>query len=441
MTDLSRRFAKHLAGLRLEGRPVLVAVSGGPDSLALLHLLREADEGLDLIVAHVDHGIHPDSAAVARAVHDVAKTLHLPFELTTLKLGPGASETIAREARYRWLKTLSRKLRAWLFTAHHRDDQVETVLMRVLKGSGPAGLAGIAPVSGMLVRPLLPFGRAEIRGWLEDRGIAAWDDPATRDPRHLRSWLRAELLPAARAHVPGLDRKLIGLGEQAATDRAAWDAVVEFLGLESERAGEGFTFDARPLRGKPEPLIEAVFLAAARRHGETFGGRAGRRVAELIVSGQSGRRVDLKNGWQALLQFGRVSVRMAPLIAPADLPELTIAGDSGSAEWDGWMVSWSPDHPPEQQERVTETAWLSPAKYLVRAWQHGDRIRPLGGNGSRLVVRCMQDAKVPAAERRQWPVVRDDQGLVWVPRVCRSSLALARTEALRVTFSKRPDPK
>jgi tRNA(Ile)-lysidine synthase len=440
VTDLSRRFAKHLGGLRLDPRPVLVAVSGGPDSLALLHLLRQADEGLEVIVAHVDHGIHPDSAAVARAVEAAAKDLGLPFELTTLKLGPAATETFAREARYRWLKTLARKIGAWLFTAHHRDDQVETVMMRVLKGSGPAGLAGIAPVSGMLVRPLLPFSRSEIRAWLEERGIAAWDDPANRDTRHLRSWLRTELLPAARAHVPGLDRKLIGLAEQAATDRAAWDSVVELLGLESERAGEGFAFDARPLRGRPELLIEAVFLAIARRHGEAFGGRAGHRVAELIVSGRSGRRVDLKNGWEAWLQFGRVSVRMAPLIAPADLPELTIEGASGKAGWDGWEVSWRPEHPPEQQERVTKTAWLSPAKYLVRAWKQGDRIRPLGGNGSRLVVRCMQDAKVPAAERRQWPVVRNDQGLVWVPQVCRSSLALTRTEALRVTFAKRPDP-
>ena len=441
MTDLARRFARHLAGLRLEPRPVLVAVSGGPDSLALLHLLREADEGLDLIVAHVDHGIHPESAAVAQAVRQAATTLGLPFELTTLKLGANATETVAREARYRWLKALSRKLHAWLFTAHHRDDQVETVLMRVLKGSGPAGLAGIAPVSGMLVRPLLPFGRAEIHDWLAEQGIEAWDDPANRDSRHLRSWLRTELLPAARIHVPGLDHKLIGLAEQSATDRAAWDAVVELLGVESEREGEGFRFDARPLRGKPEPLIEALFVAIARKHGGVFGGRAARRVAELVRSGQSGRRVDLKNGWEAWLQFGRVSVRMAPLIAPADLPELTIDGDSGRAEWDGWEVSWSPDRPPEQQARVTETAWLSPARYTVRAWRQGDRIRPLGGSGSRLVVRCMQDAKVPAAERQLWPVVGDDQGLVWVPQVCRSSLALARAEALRVTFSRRSRSK
>src|SRR4029079_5337969 len=133
--------------------------------------------------------------------------------------------------------------------------------------------------------------------------------------------------------------------------------------------------------------------------------RAAGRVAELVRSGQSGRRVDLKNGWEAWLQFGRVSVRMAPLIAPADLPELTIDGDSGRAEWDGWEVSWSQDRPPKQQARVTETAWLSPARYTVRAWRQGDRIRPLGGSGSRLVVRCMQDGKGPAAGRQQWPVV------------------------------------
>ena len=99
MTDLARRFAKHLAGLGLRPGPAIVAVSGGPDSLALLYLLHETRADLQLVVAHVDHGIHPDSATVTRAVRTTAASLELPFEMTALDLGAGTSETRAREAR------------------------------------------------------------------------------------------------------------------------------------------------------------------------------------------------------------------------------------------------------------------------------------------------------------------------------------------------------
>lgn len=436
MGDLPRRVAEHVARLGLEAGPVVVAVSGGPDSVALLHLMREVASGFTLIVAHVDHGIHPDSARVAADVGRTATHLGVPFEMIALGLGPGASETRAREARYRWLRDLARTRKAWLFTAHHRDDQVETVLMRVFKGSGPAGLSGIAPVSGRLVRPLLPFGRDEIRAWLASRGITSWDDPANRDSKHLRSWLRAELLPAVREHIAALDQRLVGLAEQAATDRAAWDAVVDLLGIDIEREGEGFRFDAGPLRGQPAQLAESVFQAMARRHGLVFGARGARRVARLIAAGRSGRRVDLTGGWQARLDYTRISVRITPLAAPAEPTVLTIRGESGTEAWDGWAVSWIAGVPAERQERIASNAWLEPASYTIRAWRPGDRIRPLGGTGSRLVVRCMQEVRLARADRAAWPVVERDQELVWVPQVCRSDAAIPRGRGVRVTFAR-----
>jgi tRNA(Ile)-lysidine synthase len=434
VSTLPRRFAAHLTGLGLEPGPVVIAVSGGPDSLALLYLMRDAASSWELIIAHVDHGIHPDSAAVAADVRRVASELGAPFEMVTLALGPGTSETRARDARYRWLRDLARERKAWLFTAHHRDDQVETVLMRVLKGSGPAGLAGIAPVSGRLVRPLLPFGREEIRGWLASRGVQGWEDPANHDPKHLRSWLRTELIPSARLHVPAIDQRLVGLAEQAATDRAAWDAVVDLLALDVEREGEGFHFNALPLHGKPASLVESLFQAIARRHGLVLGTQGAGRVARLIGSSQSGRRVDLTGGWEARLEFGRVSVRIAPLAAGAAPPGLTIDGASGETTWDGWRISWKPDSSPSRQDRISHTAWLEPANYTVRAWRPGDRIAPLGGTGSRLVVRCMQDVKLPAARRLQWPVVNLDAEVVWVPGVCLGRAASSSEPAIRIAF-------
>src|SRR5690606_9831728 len=190
---LAPRLITALAAVPLArpGRRALVAVSGGADSVALLDLLVATRErhGLDLAAAHVDHGIHPGSAAVADAVAALAARLGVPLVRGRLRLGPGAGETLARARRHRWLDAARRRTGADLvLLAHHADDQAETVLMRVLRGSAPAGLAGIRPVRGRLVRPLLGASRAELRAHCEARGLPWWDDPANDDPAHLRSW-------------------------------------------------------------------------------------------------------------------------------------------------------------------------------------------------------------------------------------------------------------
>src|SRR5687768_4689320 len=123
---LLERFRRHVVGLSPRGSRALVAVSGGPDSVALLDLLVQSSEHhqLELVVAHVDHGIHPDSAAVAESVRRLAARYQLPYEAGALSLGPSATETDAREARYRWLEATQRRVGAdVVFTAHHADDQ------------------------------------------------------------------------------------------------------------------------------------------------------------------------------------------------------------------------------------------------------------------------------------------------------------------------------
>src|SRR5437660_1545093 len=182
MTDLPDRFATHLRDARLlsRGGVAIVAVSGGGDSLALLDLLRGVapELGLALVAAHADHGIRADSRTVGQSVAKIARDLGLPFELGALALGPDASETVARRARYAWLRQVQRQHGArYLLTAHHRDDQIETVMLRVLRGTAPAGLAGIRPRSrGGLVRPLLPFSRAELLAYVAARGLPYHDD-------------------------------------------------------------------------------------------------------------------------------------------------------------------------------------------------------------------------------------------------------------------------
>lgn len=433
--DLTDRFRAHLASLALPSGPALVAVSGGLDSTVLLDLLHRTEgPGRELVVAHADHGIHLESASVARSVAAFAAGLGLRCEIERLGLGAGAGETSARVARYDWLLSLRRRLGAALvFTAHHADDQAETVLMRALEGSGPAGLAGIASVSGPLVRPLLPFRRQDLARYARKRGVPVWVDPANSDPAHLRSWVRCDLLPAIRKRLPEVDDRLRRLGAQAARHRAALEAVLDLLpGLEPRAEEGGISVAAAPLAAYDSALAHSVIMAVARRSGFPMGPGRAARAWRLAVAGISGREVPLGGGWRAELAFGRLRiVRRTGEPAGGVLP---LAGERGEARWGGWRIAWRPDTAPERHHRASHTAWFSADGLVVRSWLPGDKVRPLAGTGRRLVVRCFQDAQVPRQSRADWPVFAAPDAVVWIPGVCRSDALVppAGAEALRV---------
>ena len=425
-----------LISLRLPPGRALVAVSGGPDSVALLDLLVQARDthGLDLVVAHADHGIHPESAHVATRVARLAEQYGLPVEIGRLALGHDAGETEARAARYAWLEEARARVGASIiFTAHHADDQVETVLMRVLAGSGPAGLAGMAPTSGPLVRPLLWARRSELPRYLEERGLEAWLDPANTDPRHLRSWIRTELLPALRRRSPAVDANLERLSRQAARDRAAWDAVLDVLpGLSLAEESGGISVATLPLGEYDSPLVQAVILAAARRVGCQLGPARIGRVLALLDGGVNGTRAPLGGGWTAELAFGRLRIWRRD---SGDEPTTwSLDGMRGQGAWGRWLFRWEPAAAPAEQPRTGQTAWFRFDALTVRRWSPGEKVKPLGGTGRRLIVRCFQEGKVPRGRRETWPVLARHDEIIWIPGVCRSDALVpdAGTEALRV---------
>ena len=435
---LLERFQSHLLTFELPlGGRALVAVSGGPDSVALLDLLcrTRTSHGLELVVAHVDHGIHPDSALIAEQVRSLASSYHLPFEGGRLSLRSSAGETLARARRYAWLEAARARVEAGLiFTGHHLDDQIETVLMRALAGSGPAGLAGMAPVKGRVVRPLLQFRRSDLASYVHEAGLETWLDPANADPRHLRSWIRTELLPTLRGRLPRTEPNLERLAAHAARDRAAWDAVLEALpGLDLRHENGGISVAASSLEDYDSPLTQAVILALARRVGCPLGpGRAGRVLSLLGGRGMSGTRVPLGAEWSAELAFGRLRIYSAepdPMLAP-----WTMEGARGSGSWGRWRFQWERTSAPGNQGRAELSAWFPPAPLTVRAWVPGERLRPIGGTGRRLIVRCFQEERVPRSRRASWPVVAQSEEVMWIPGVCRSHLGLPAEgmEALRV---------
>jgi tRNA(Ile)-lysidine synthase len=435
--SLVERFRESLSALSLEPAPTLVAVSGGPDSLALLDLLvfTRDQHRLSLLVAHVDHGVAPESVEVVDRVRSAANGYGLPFDVTTLALGAGASETECREHRHRALED-SRLAHgaAYVMLGHSLDDQVETVLMRVLHGSGPAGLAGMAPVAGSLIRPLLSFRREELAQYLLERGIEWWDDPANRESRHVRSWLRHELMPQIEGRFPDMVRDMVGLADQAAENRAAWDALLDVLPeLNWRDDPDGGSVAAAVLAGYDSGLAAALVQAAARRFGFPLGLTRAARVVEFAGRGRSGATLELPGGWRVEMAFDRL--RFLPP-ANGGCPEPVAVGveASGTRRWGSWTVTWTPEEAPERQEREGTRAWFVPGTLTVRSGHAGDQILPLGGTGHRSVVRCMQEAKVPRSRRGLWPVVEVDGRVVWVPGVCRSNdlLPAQGTEAVRV---------
>lgn len=425
-----------LERLELAPGPAIVAVSGGPDSVALLDILagsRSASR-LSLHVAHLDHGIQPAGSQVLEMVRELAARYRLPFHGARVELGPAATETRARKVRYGWLEELARSIDAQvIFTAHQRDDQIETVLMRILRGTGPAGLAGMTLRRGRLVRPLLRVSRATLLEHVHMRELPTWDDPANRDRRHQRSWVRTEMLPFLRERVPDIDRRLERLARQAARQRAAWDRLLERKGFDLQRECDGVSVAASPFSNYDSAVVWALLGALGRRAGCHVGPMRAARIEQLLAGGRSGAVVQLGNGCAAELSFDRL--RLFREQKPDDArTALSIEGASGANQVGRWQLEWNTEPAPDRLERLASASWFSPGNYVVRFWKPGDRIRPLGGSGRRLVVRCMQDAHIARHSRAEWPVVESGGTIVWVPGVSRSDEAIpaAGQPALRI---------
>lgn len=247
--DLPARFAAHWERLSdlAPGARLAVAISGGSDSVALLLLLWRLAQrrGLRLAVAHFHHGLRPEADADARMVGNLAARLGLPFWMCrSQRLSPGMPnlEAQARRLRYRFFHCLlSVNLRgsqatrpgallplaAAVATGHTLNDQAETVLMRLLRGSGTLGLSGIWPVvragHGQILRPLLPFTRAELQSWLRGQGQPWREDATNLDLRHRRNRLRHQLVPRLEVEYnPAIQRRLARLAEILQAEEQAW---------------------------------------------------------------------------------------------------------------------------------------------------------------------------------------------------------------------------
>jgi tRNA(Ile)-lysidine synthase len=447
--SLDQRLREHVRSARLFPEPgtAILAVSGGPDSLALLDLFCAIapEVSLTLVVAHVDHGILPDSAGVADQVAAIGTGYHLPVQVERVGLGPGASETRARGARYAALRRVQRRVGArYLVTAHQADDQLETIVYRLLRGSGVAGLAGIQALGpGGLVRPLLPFRRVELEEWLARRFPEPVSrpqvhlDPSNADLRHDRVWIRTRVLPGLRERLgERLDRAMLDLAAHAAREREAWTALLRaFPDLGFATGFGGVEVSLQPLLVAEPPLAEALLRALAREAGCVLGPKRSARLLAFLRGASSGRSAQLGEGFQAEVAFGRLRLSR---VAGGGAPEPAEWGRDreGRLEWGTWEFVWQPE-PAGVSHRAGWAIWVEPGWGVVRAAAAGDRLRPLGGAGHRAVSRLLMEARVARGMRCRYPVILYGDQLVWVPGVCRAQAAVPRAGAAAVRLEAR----
>lgn len=438
VVEVTARFRERLrrAGVVADGDTVIVAVSGGRDSMTLLHLLRFTDDlpRLHLVAAHLDHAMRADSAADAAWVSGVCAGWDIPFRAHRCDPAP-TTEADARRLRYGFLEDVRAQESARaVVTAHHADDQAETVLFRAVRGTGIAGLQGIrARRAGRIWRPLLPFTRAQLTRYAEAVGLSWRDDP-TNDAgpsgsAPARSVIRARILPELDGRVaPGAARALAALARRAHENEAAWRSLLpELLARVDLREEEGgFSVERVTFRGM-HPAVRARLLREMGRRLGDLPGEAGTRAAvEFTSSGSSGAAVPLGGG----LELRRELHRLVMVRAGADRPDapLKILGREpgrGEVEVGGcrYDVSWGVRPESASWSEMFDLAGLR-FPLTFRGWAPGDRARMT--YGTKKLKKLFLEMRVPSGERHRRPVLVDASGTVlWVPEVARSADAPA----------------
>jgi tRNA(Ile)-lysidine synthase len=414
------------------GEGVVVAFSGGPDSTALLWGMSRlaAERGFRLAAAHLDHAMDPGSAGRAAAAARLA--VHLGVPLIAGRAGrmpagpPESAEAAGRRARYEFLERVRESFGArWIATAHHRDDQAETVLLRLLFGSGLEGLAGIRPIHGAVARPLLALPRARLLEAVTAAGLAAVDDPTNRVLSVPRNRVRHRLLPASGKNDPELPVQLARLAARARTATRALDRVWSDR-LAAVPVEGGIAVGRAAVEALPADVYPAVFAWLHRQAGAPYpAGEAAR--GELLRQLAGGRRAacDCGGGWRWEAAGDRLILRhpAAPRERVADftytleipgeleIPEIAVRVRISRRAVEPWMFEGSADRaglalPLAEGDLVT-----------IRNRRPGDRIHPLGARGSRRLKEVLIDRRVPRHIRERLPLLCVGERIAWAPGV------------------------
>jgi len=444
--QLPRRFAEHLRseGLLQPGDRVLVGVSGGLDSVVLLHLLRFATPiDLNLHAAHLDHGLRPASVRDAQWVQGLCNAWQVPLRQARTS-APPRGEAAARTLRYQFLQQSAAELSAkWVLTAHQADDQLETLLFRVARGTGLPGIRGIPARRGNIVRPLLPFRRAELQRYAHAVRLHWREDESNRWLTLSRNRIRHRVLPALEARWPGAALRWQQLAELATTIDAAWDALLPgLIGSALVERTAGRRALARGVMQEYHPQTRARVLRELASELGTGIGRVGTRTAlRFVVSGGSGSAVRLGPQLTLSREFDQLVLSRSE-VGAGTVPDLPVRIDtdigSGRACIGGaWIdVSWGPLLPAGATAAASfdHSALRFPLE--LRGWRPGDRIHL--GYGTKKLKKLLAEWRVPRSRRNRLAILAEQAGqggVLWVVGLVQAQPGTGDTERWHITVS------
>lgn len=437
LEDVARFVRLH--GLLHPHDRVLVAVSGGVDSMVLLHILcaLQTEFQVGLCVAHLDHSLRASSAEDARFVAATAQRLDLHYVGGAKDVAAFARETrqsleaAAREVRKSFLQTAALAEGCNVIAlGHHKNDQAETFLLNLIRGAGPQGLVGMRPRNGPYIRPLLACLRQDIEAYAARANVTFREDHSNRDVRFTRNRIRWQVLPRLEQLNPNLIETLGNTQAVLAYDHQYIQAQTQeaLQRLVRKRTEQYVRLDRRQFCGLPRALCAAVVRLV---FGQLVGNRRRLSFAHIQAalehskSGRFGTAVELPQGLtlrvtQEALHFHRQVDTVPPAPCTLSVPGVT--------QWLGWSFSAKVDQRlPIDLNRCKEGRlsvqldWgtIEPP-LVVRSRRAGDRIDPLGLAGRKKIQDIFVDAKVPRDLRDGVPLIADQKGIVWVVGHCQS---------------------
>ena len=403
------------------GQRVLVAVSGGPDSTALLVAIREL--GIDLGAAHFDHALRAGSENVAYQVGAMCDRLGVPF-ISGRREAPmprGSVQAGARALRYEFLERARVQAGAEVVAlAHTADDQVEGAVLHLMRGCGLSGLRGMPATRDAFVRPMLTVWRRDVLEFLAKRGIVAYEDPANADLSFARARVRHEILPALERGRPGIGRSFYAAAQEAATLQEAVEREAQAL----VRAGMPAAPEVALL---PEPLaVEVIKVLYSKAGGKQPALSRAHLAAmlELVRGGRGGRGVDLPGLRRFRIVGSYMEIVAAPGARPGGMspPRMEVKACNGCDDFNAvHLRAGVPVH--------------------LGFRRPGLRMRPSGGAGTRKLQDILVDARVPREDRDSWPLVFAGDRLAWVPGIAVEAdfARVAGEPAMHVAISPMPD--
>ena len=409
------------------GDTLVVALSGGADSVALTDVLATLSrvKGFRLVAAHLDHGLRPESGDDAAFCAAFCRSLGIPLRVGTADVRARALrersglEDAARRERYAFLRQVKEEERGTaIAVAHTRDDQAETLLLRLLRGAGSTGLAAMQPRTGDVIRPLLAASHRAVRRHLQARGLAWREDPTNADPAFLRNRVRHELLPLLEARFnPRLRETLARTASLLADDAALLTELAEDLWQHAGRVEAGEAVVAcRALARAPRPLARL----ALRRALTLTGGLAGvaavhvEKLLDLACSeAPSGRRMPLPGGREATFAWDELTIGpRRPAVRPF-AHELAVPGRVDLPDGKTLVAEAARGPAVSNGESAVVAAPEDGVPLLVRTRRPGDRVRYRGRDLS--LKRFLVSRRVDAFRRTSLPLVAAGSQVLFVP--------------------------